>query len=203
MTSSPSERSARPVGLRERKKAATRAAIQLHALRLFREQGYAQTTVDQIAEAAEISPSTFFRYFPTKEETVLYDELDPILIEAFTAQPEDLSPIAAIRATLREVFTRLPAEDLEREKSRQALVFAVPELRAATLDQFSAGLTMLAEAAAVRSGREKDDFAVRIWAGAIVGVALAAFLAIVDDPAPDFVEGMDRGFALLEEGLPL
>lgn len=55
-----------PVGLRERKKAKTKAAIQQHALRLFRQQGYQATTVEQIAEAAEVSPSTFFRYFPPR-----------------------------------------------------------------------------------------------------------------------------------------
>jgi transcriptional regulator GlxA family with amidase domain len=58
-------KAARP-GLRERKKTKTRAAIREHALRLFREQGYEATTVEQIAEAAEVSHSTFFRYFPTK-----------------------------------------------------------------------------------------------------------------------------------------
>ena len=46
-------------GLRERKKAKTRASIREHALRLFREQGYAATRVEQIAEAAEVSPATF------------------------------------------------------------------------------------------------------------------------------------------------
>ncbi|ABW13376.1 regulatory protein TetR [Parafrankia sp. EAN1pec] len=48
-------------GLRERKKARTRAAIQTHALRLFREQGYNATTVEQIIDAAEVSETTFFR----------------------------------------------------------------------------------------------------------------------------------------------
>src|SRR5215469_7353234 len=94
----------RPVtGLRERKKAKTRAALQQHALRLFQQQGYDATTVEQIAEAAEISPSTFFRYFPTKEDVVLYDDVDPILFAAFEAQPAELNPIQAMRRALREV----------------------------------------------------------------------------------------------------
>ena len=53
-------------GLRERKKQKTRESIQRTALRLFEKQGYEGTTIEQIAAAAEISPSTFFNYFPTK-----------------------------------------------------------------------------------------------------------------------------------------
>jgi AcrR family transcriptional regulator len=48
-------------------------------MRLFREQGWEETAVEQIAEAAEVSPSTFFRYFPTKEDVVLLDEYDDAL----------------------------------------------------------------------------------------------------------------------------
>ena len=91
-----------PGSLRERKKARTRASIREHALRLFRERGYDATTVDQIAAAAEVSPSTFFRYFPTKEDVVLRDDLDDRILEAFARQPASLTPVAAVRAAIRE-----------------------------------------------------------------------------------------------------
>src|SRR5216683_5589628 len=94
-------------GLRERKKARTRAAIRQHALRLFDEQGYAETTVEQIAEAAEVSPSTFFRYFPTKEDVVLQDDYDELMVESFRAQPPELTPLQAMRAAIREVIGHL------------------------------------------------------------------------------------------------
>ena len=93
-----------PYGLRERKKARTRAAIREHALRLFREQGYQRTTVEQIAAAAEVSPSTFFRYFPTKEDLVLQDDMDTRMVEAFERQPAGLGVIAAIRGAIREAI---------------------------------------------------------------------------------------------------
>ncbi|HZE33444.1 MAG TPA: TetR family transcriptional regulator [Actinoallomurus sp.] len=58
-------------------------------IRLFREQGYDATTVEQITEAAEVSPSTFFRYYPTKEDTVLSDEYDSLIVDTLRAQPPD------------------------------------------------------------------------------------------------------------------
>jgi AcrR family transcriptional regulator len=199
MTSSPSE----PQGLRERKKARTRAAIQRHALRLFHEQGYSATTVDQIAAAAEISPSTFFRYFPTKEATVLYDPFDPVLIEAALAQPPELSPTAALRATADTIRTHIPAEDWERERERQVLVFREPELRTAVMDKFAEGIDLLAGMAARRTGRAVDDFDVRNWAGAVVGVVMAAFAGAAADPDADTLAILDKALAHLEAGLPL
>jgi AcrR family transcriptional regulator len=191
------------LGLRERKKARTRAAIQQHALRLFRDQGYAGTTVDQIADAAEVSQSTFFRYFPTKEDVVLYDDYDPLLIAAFHAQPAELSPIEALRDAMHGVIGELPPGELDLERERGRLIFAVPELRARFMDQFAATIGMLAQALATRIGRDPDDFAVRNFAGAVIGIALAGTQAIVEDPEADYLELFDAGLAHLEAGLPL
>src|ERR1700748_138925 len=98
MTEILSPASGEPSGLRERKKARTRATIRQEALRLFREQGYQATTVEQIAAAAEVSPSTFFRYFPTKGDVALQDDMDTRMIEALEQQPPELGSIAAMRA---------------------------------------------------------------------------------------------------------
>ncbi|WP_036558387.1 TetR family transcriptional regulator, partial [Nocardia brasiliensis] len=109
-------------GLRERKKERTRRTIRLEAFRLFREQGYGETTVEQIAAAAEVSPSTFFRYFPSKEQLVLADDLDPVLMAVFQAQPPEVPPLQAFRDAIAEVFGTLPASELAFEQERQALV---------------------------------------------------------------------------------
>ncbi len=79
--------------LARRKKAATKHAIQDHALRLFVEKGYDATTVEEIAAAAGVSHMTFFRYFPRKEEVVEYDEYDPLLEDLIAARPPDEAPL--------------------------------------------------------------------------------------------------------------
>jgi AcrR family transcriptional regulator len=191
------------VGLRERKKARTKAAIREHAMRLFQKQGYQATTVEQIAEAAEVSPSTFFRYFPTKEDVVLTDDYDPLILAAFRAQPAELSPVAALRAAMRAVFAGLPPEQVELERERLALIQSVPELRAAMLDGLRATIQLIAEAMAERVGRRPDEFAVRTLAGAVLGVVLASSFAAAEDPGADVFARIDAGLAQLEAGLPL
>lgn len=193
----------KPTGLRERKKAKTRAAIQEHALRLFRDQGYAETTVQEIAAAAEVSPATFFRYFKTKEDTVVFDRLDPVLIDLFRAQPAELNPTDALRATLKDSMRALTEEEWELESQRQQLVLSAPELRARMLDQLYAGIDLLAALAAERVGRSADDFAVRAWAGAVVGVVMATYQITGQAKMKDYLEIIDRAFAHLQAGLPL
>ena len=199
---SPGDPQPRP-GLRERKKAKTRAAIQRHALRLFREQGYESTTIEQIADAVEISPSTFFRYFPTKEDVVLYDRVDPLLFAAFSAQPPELTPIRAMRAAIRIVFAQLSERELSDEWERALLVLSAPELRMRVLDQTIQTTEAMSELVAQRVGRRADDLAVRTFVGAVIGAVLAAFNPGKAQSLADLIARMDESLALLEEGLPL
>ncbi|MCI0158955.1 TetR family transcriptional regulator [Leifsonia shinshuensis] len=190
-------------GLRERKKARTRAAIQSHALRLFTDQGYDQTTIDQIIDAADVSASTFFRYFPTKESVVLFDDFDPRIISAFLAQPRGVEPVAALRVALREAFVGLTPAQLEEQRERLALVLGVPALRGAMLDQLSQAMLLVSEAIADREGRSRVDFAVRTIAGAIVGSMFAVLAQLADDPDAELADLIDEAFAFLEGGLRL
>ena len=191
--------------LRERKKARTRAALREHALRLFREQGYDATTVEQIAAAAEVSPSTFFRYFPTKEDVVLRDDFDDRMFEAFDRQPPSLTPIAALRAAMREaIATFTPAEWAEFQEM-SALGLSVPEVRARIVDEMARMIETATDAVAKRTGRSPADLAVRVYAGAIIG----AIMAVMGPEA--YSEGtvdaeafgrIDEALAVLESGLP-
>jgi AcrR family transcriptional regulator len=194
---------ARQAGLRERKKAKTRASIKEQALRLFREQGYQATTIEQIAAAAEISPATFFRYFPTKEDVVLQDDVDVLTIEAFDAQPPELSPVAAVRAAAATTFAGLTPEELARFRETTELTLSVPEIRARAVDEFVRSIEVMAAAVARRTGHAPDDFAVRNLAGAMIGVIMASVLTAKENPTADMFQRIDTALAHLEAGLPL
>ena len=188
------------VSLRERKKARTRATIREHALRLFREQGYQSTTIDQIAGAAEVSPSTFFRYFPTKEDVVLQDDMDVRIVQALDRQPLTLSPVGAVRAALGDVLDSYSAADMEVVKESTALAMTVPEVRARALDEFARTIDIIANTLAHRAGRNPDELAVRTTAGAIVGVIMAVTM-----PWADWSKGrtMEDSFTQIDQALGL
>jgi AcrR family transcriptional regulator len=191
-------------GLRERKKAKTHLAIQEAALRLFRAQGYEATTVEQIAAAAEVSPSTYFRYFPTKEDVVIHDALDPLLFASFAEQPAELSPIQALRASMAAVFGALTPEELAFEYERQELILGVPELRARMLDDLATTFRGFAEALGARVGRSADDLEVRAFAGAVLGSGIAVWLTgPPGEQVADFIGQFDAAMAYLDSGLRL
>jgi AcrR family transcriptional regulator len=189
-------------GLRERKKAKTRALIQKEALRLFRDQGYTATTVEQIAEAAEVAPSTVFRYFPTKEDLVLVDQFPPFL-DALRAAPPELNPVQAVRvAMLRALDAQTPEERAD-SVEREQLMLTVPELWAASLENLRRVLTTLRDELAARAGRDAGDPEIRNVTGAIVGVIWALWFDWAKDPSKEVAGELDRALAHLGAGLPI
>lgn len=192
-----------PAGRRERKKARTKAAIQHEALRLFRQKGYDKTTMEEIAEAADVSASTLFRHFSSKEALVLTDEYDPLIIEACRSQPAELGPVEAIRRGIRDIFEHVSKETLADMRDRAALAVSVPDLRAAMLDQLAQAVRDLTGVVAERAGQPRDDFAVATLAGAVLGVMLSAELYWVEHPGTDLFALIDEALGRLEGGLTL
>ena len=190
-------------GLRERKKMRTRVAIQKEALRMFLRNGYEETTIEDIAEAVDISPSTFFNYFPSKEAVVFQDDLDPLILAEFEAQPPNVGVIAALRKAMKKVLGRQAAQEDALVRERIELVTRTPELRAAMLNEFARQLNQMAEPIAHRLGRNPQDFVVRNLVGALLGVLIGAYFATAEDPKADLIEEMDRAMAHLEKGLPV
>ena len=185
-------------GLRERKKIRTRQTIRREAFRLIEENGYAATTVEQIAEAAEVSPSTFFRYFPTKESIVLADDLDPVILNAVEEQPPGLSPIQAVRRAYQAATANMSDDEREFETTRQRLMFSIPELKAAMYDEYYRTVNVMAELIGRRIGRSANDFEVRVFAGALTGAMMAAF-----DNAPQTADTIYRALDFVDSGMPL
>jgi len=194
-------------GLRERKKARTRASLREHALRLFRDQGYQATTVEQIAAAAEVSPSTFFRYFPTKEDLILQDDMDVRMLDALSRQPAGLAPVTAIRAATKEALTSFGYDDMAQIRETIKLTLTVPEIRARAMDEFARAIEAIAEAIGKRAGRPPDDMAVRTLAGAVVGVIMSVTIPwqekLVEKSPEEMFTHIDEALAQLEAGLPL
>nr|WP_232328304.1 TetR/AcrR family transcriptional regulator [Kibdelosporangium sp. MJ126-NF4]CEL20308.1 Transcriptional regulator, TetR family [Kibdelosporangium sp. MJ126-NF4]CTQ97534.1 Transcriptional regulator, TetR family [Kibdelosporangium sp. MJ126-NF4] len=183
-------------GLRERKKARTKTTIQQHALRLFQERGYQATTVEQIAEAAEVAPSTVFRYFPTKEDLAVLDDyysLADAMCGAVEAQPPDASPVAALRGAFKAVFAGLSPHDRAARYERDLIMLTIPEVWAANLGLIARSRRQLADAMQARS----PGSAARIVADAVIGVGLGVLLDWARDPRGDPADALDQAFGEL------
>jgi len=113
----------------------------------------------------------------------LQDDYDPLIIDAYKAQPRDVPPVPALRAAFASVFAEMSAEQITEQRERIALIISVPRLRAAMIDQFSQAMQLLATAMAERAGRQPDDFKVRTVAGAIVGALMAVLAEMAHDPS--------------------
>jgi AcrR family transcriptional regulator len=156
-------------GLRERKKQRTREAIVDAALRLFDERGFEETTIADIAEAADIAPRTFFGYFPSKEDVVFADfpaDFDA-LAERLRGRDEDETAIDALRAFIAEVLEQAELAD-ERELCRKRIIKQSEALDAHRRALMGRMEDMLAEAVARDFGNRPGDLRPPMIASAAV-----------------------------------
>ncbi|MBD0862789.1 TetR family transcriptional regulator [Gordonia sp. zg691] len=128
--------------LRARRRDATRLEIHEAAVDLFERNGFDETTVDEIAAAAGVSPRTFFRYFPTKEECVLFDRFgfDRALDDHLAAIDPDAFSLADIESAYRALLEGFGdrGDDVSAHFLRvQKLVLATPTLSRAALGRYA------------------------------------------------------------------
>jgi AcrR family transcriptional regulator len=148
--------------------------IQTEALRLFAEHGYDHTTIEQIANAADISPRTFFRYFPTKEDVVLWDEYDAVIIDLLEQRPDDEPPGETMRVITRQALEGLYRHDPARLLARHQLLYRVPAVRGRFLEFARSGVEQVAATLARARGLPEDDLKLQLTAIAIIDAAGSA-----------------------------
>lgn len=188
-----------PTSLRERKKEKTRLAIQQVALDLFERHGYDRTTIEQIAAGAEVSPSTVYRYFETKEAIVFWDRWDPRMLEAIAARPVGEPAIDSLWAALDELMPIALAEEGGLIHRRIQLSLREPELQAHMNELAEAVTTLVVHTLAHRDGRPEDDFDLRVAGHAAMGALVVAMRTWAAEGG-DIVELCTRALALVANG---
>jgi AcrR family transcriptional regulator len=184
-------------GLRERKKIQTRQAIRHAAYRLFADQGYDGTTVEQIAAAADVSASTVFRYFPTKEDIVLSDEYDPLMEAALRARPAGEPFVESVRQAVVGLIREMYATERLDLLARMRLVRDVPAIRARMGENMQLSCGMVARALAERDGGG-DEFELRVVASALLAAWSEAIMAWAEtDGHEDLGDVLDRTLRVL------
>ena len=192
-------------GLRERKKLATRLAIHEAALRLVADRGLDAVSVDDIADRADVSPRTFFNYFPSKVDAVL--GLDPEAphqqADAFLRRPADESAVQALRAVARAQAVEM-AEDMELWPLRLTVIDAHPALLGHLAAAFGEAERILSAAVAERTGtRVGVDVHPTLLAG-VAGVAMRTSLHrwLASDFTVSLPALVDEAWDELSAGLP-
>ncbi len=196
-------------GLRERKKQRTRCALIDSAYTLFGRKGFEATTVDEIAEAVEVSPRTFFRYFASKEEVALSlveDQLN-LFLRTFAARPSDEPVLTALRHTATDTIRRLECGDssldVEQYECMELLMASSSSLAGRAMELAANRVGALAELIGVRMGVDhRTDPRPQLVAAVVacaVQTTVNAWKAM--EPKASKAELVDRAFVLLAEGL--
>jgi AcrR family transcriptional regulator len=158
-------------GLRERKKQRTRQTVVDRATRLFAEQGYDETTLAEIAEAAEISPSTFFNYFGSKSD-IMFELLDAAIESArerVVDRPLDESAAEAVLAWLTEEVPTVEQPYADAIRRIPRVIASVPELVAGNRLRYANLEDVLATAFARDLDEPADGIRARVMAAITMG----------------------------------
>lgn len=188
--------------LRDRKRAATRLALETAALELFIDRGFAKTSIDEIAARADVSRSTFFRYFGSKEAVLFAreEEAGNRFAELIKARPRKDGPLQAFEhamVTLVEEATfDLP---LELMAARQTLLTTDPTLRMRRAENLTRWTDRIAQVLAEREGQDAQQPSHRL--AAWVGIAVLQEMGEQWEPREprDFVPLIQQRFDLLRE----
>lgn len=198
-----------PAGLRERKKLRTRDALLSAAFGLFSRKGFEATTVDEIADAVEVSSRTFFRYFASKDDMILssIDEQYTAAFEQFERRPAGEPVLTALRRAIVGVLRACESGQTELAPERYTCVVELlsssPALAARTLEQCTVRVAELTQRVARRMGVDatSDPRPTLVAAVVMSAVQTATVAWRADEPdAPSSVL-VDRAFGLLEGGI--
>lgn len=191
------------MSLRARQKVRTRDNIREAAMRLFSERGYTHTTVEQIAAQAEVSHTTFFRYFQTKEQVVIADDLEGAVAAILVAIPPGLGRFDLLRGVIAGMYEVSVADPWASSSERARLIQGEPALAQAHAAQKERTIAEATDNFADYLGVDPGDFGLGVFMAAIGGVVFR----LVDAGEPGF-DGQDldqvlRAIDLLEAGLPV
>jgi AcrR family transcriptional regulator len=195
-------------GLRERKKQRTRDALVDAAFELFGRKGFDATTIDEIADAVEISPRTFFRYFESKEDVALtlLDRQFAAIYAAFVARPADEPVITALRHAVVEMLRAgergTHGFDPDRFRRAQEIAGTCPSVGARSMEICASRIDELAGLIATRMGvRRTDPRPTLVAAVATTAVQVAMKAWRESNPSTPASKLADRALSLLEDGI--
>jgi len=191
-------------GLRERKRIAAMRHVQETAYDLFERDGFDGVTIEQVAEAAEVSPSSVYRYFGTKEQLVLWDEYDPTAFRLFAEALERHPPLEAMREAVAAVGGTFFGADRPRIERMVRFAYEQPSIKAAVLQQLEEAADAIAGLTAQAQGRDPLDLEVQVFARAVVSAIDTGLRHWYRHGfRAELADVIDESLALLADGLEL
>ena len=185
---------------RRKKRTSTRRRVRAHALRLFCEQGYDATTVEQIAAAAGVSHVTFFRYFPTKEDVVLSDDYDPLITALLAQTPAERPVPQRIRDALLQGLAEIYETERDALLTQNQLIAATPALRSRLWGDQMATQQLLLDALGPSPADQGSRLRARVTVAACLAAATTAVLTWADNNGtPELPELINQAFDVLAQ----